>query len=309
MRQSRAQMVAQLKARGFAFSEFTLSHDGNYAPEDAEWNYKDVPHLNYVHKAIRDTPSVVEKDTHAYINIRKDFGLPELPSAVMVYQSRPNALTYYTTWFFFVVLIESVYDELGFNRTRVSTTYSVGCPKLFRWFLPALRWAITRNYHCLMQDDIPMRERRAQLRAWGYSFLRGRSDFSWEESVDITKSNLKLPESVAFQAQTISVPEDLNGSGDRFLGLDDHLGLRLVRSNGHLLVYPRLCPHEGASLDQQPCSNRRIVCPWHGRVFQPVASFDLSKAETQHAVTAYHDMTFSSGTLTVRPKGTPGSRP
>jgi len=303
MKRTRAQITSQLTAKGLAFLEFTLVHEGDYAPEDAEWNYKDVPHLNYVHKTINDTWSVVEEDMHAYINIRKDFPLA-LPTAVLAYQSRPNALTYYTTWFFYAVVVESVYDEIGFNRTRVSTTYSIGAPKPLRWSLGFLRWAITRNYHSLMADDIPMRERRSQLRLWGYSFITSPSHYSWQDSTDITRSNLKFPESLpSFTPLSILVEQDLASTGvECLLGKDDHLGLRIVRSNGNLLIYPRLCPHEGASLDKERCLNRKLTCPWHGRVFSPLAVLDLSQSAAQHASTEHHEVVLVDGKLTIKPK-------
>ena len=35
-----------IQKKGYKFREFDVSFMGTYAPEDADWNYKDVKHLN-----------------------------------------------------------------------------------------------------------------------------------------------------------------------------------------------------------------------------------------------------------------------
>jgi len=52
MRRNKDQLITQLKGQGLYFSSFSLVHEGNYAATDAEWNYKDIPHLHCVHELV-----------------------------------------------------------------------------------------------------------------------------------------------------------------------------------------------------------------------------------------------------------------
>ena len=57
------------------------------------------------------------------------------------------------------------------------------------------------------------------------------------------------------------------------LGDADHLGLQVSVEPDRIRIFPRLCPHRGASLDDHACSGPTVACPWHGRIFRPVAEF------------------------------------
>ncbi|MEY5025527.1 MAG: hypothetical protein RLZZ244_1055, partial [Verrucomicrobiota bacterium] len=41
-----------LEAEGTTFRSFECVSEGAYAPQDAAWNYMDIPHLQYVHKQV-----------------------------------------------------------------------------------------------------------------------------------------------------------------------------------------------------------------------------------------------------------------
>jgi hypothetical protein len=45
--------------------------------------------------------------------------------------------------------------------------------------------------------------------------------------------------------------------------------LLMRRDGDDLLVWPALCPHEGAKLDESHLCDDRLSCPWHGRRFRP----------------------------------------
>ena len=51
------------------------------------------------------------------------------------------------------------------------------------------------------------------------------------------------------------------------------LGYRLVRSGAEVLLFPRACPHESASLDNSPCVATSLACQWHGRRIRPIGKF------------------------------------
>lgn len=306
MNRTRAQLVSQLRTQGLCFSEFTLTHEGDYSVADADWNYKDVPHLHWVHELVEATIGYVSDKEIATINMQNILGLT-FPMVVFNYQSTPLTQTYFTTFLIFVLIIETGYEKLGPNRTRVNTTYSIGSSKLWRWAHPLIRWTIKRNYKNLMSQDIPMRTRRGQLRSWGYSFYNPASTaplYSFEETIDVSKSNVIPPKdpSLSFAPVQLSLTQDLAQDGERFIGRDDHLGLRLVRTGSKISIYPRLCPHEGCSLDSKRSDNDRVRCHWHGRLFGPLAVIDLNHRSNQEIQLEYHTVGLADTILTFRPK-------
>jgi len=300
------QIVKRLEKEGLHFSEFTLTHEGLYDIEDADWNYKDVPHLHVVHELAEAIPTVVGDDVVASVNMQKVLWF-RFPFALTNFESGPNSQTYYTTWLFFVLLIHTSYESLGYNRTRVDTTYSVGSPAWLKFAFPIIRWILKRNYDNLMSTDIPMRLRRGELRGWGYRFHKDDERYSFEKTMDITKSNVVAPaESSAPTNYRFSIAQDLPLDGDHFLGRDDHLGLRVVRRNQTIMIFPRMCPHEGASLDRYKCSGPkdplkgdRLVCPWHGRIFRPIASIDLNNTSPFEVKTIQHTISCNGVDLSI----------
>jgi nitrite reductase/ring-hydroxylating ferredoxin subunit len=274
-------LVNNLKQEGLCFSEFSLFHEGEYALEDADWNYKDVPHLHFVHELAEAFPAVVGDDIICTINLQKVLGL-RFPLALVNYESAKNTQTYYSTWLFYVLIIETSYESITPTRTRVNTTYTFGHPKFLKFTFPILKWILKRNYDNLMSTDIPMRVRRGALRKKGYRFLKDGPSYSFEKTMDVTLTNVIIPPSEqAPNPTSIILKEVLPNDGDIVLGEDNHFGLRVIRSGNQLSLFQRMCLHEGASLDGQKCTNGTILCPWHGRAFKPLAIFDTSVLQPQ----------------------------
>lgn len=302
MRRSRDQLIVQLKGQGLYFSSFSLEHEGDYAAADAEWNYKDIPHLHCVHELVEAIISHVSPHEIATINIQKVLGL-RLPLAVFNYSFDERTQIYYTTFLFFVLIVETTYDPLAPNKAKVVTTYSVGSPKALQCLFPVLRWIIKRNYKNLMSTDIPMRQRRGQLRSWGYRFVKPADGYGFEQTMNLSCANVIIPtEPSSFPPVQFKIEPGLHN--EWLIGRDDHLGLRVVREDKNLSVFARMCPHEGASLDLPPCVKRRVTCPWHGRVFTPIVEFNLLRSDSQTALTEFHEITLEKNMLNIRIKET-----
>lgn len=302
MRRTKEQLIANLKCQGLYFSSFSMEHEGHYAAEDAEWNYKDVPHLHCVHELVEAVIAHVSLDEIATINIQQVFGL-KLPMAVFNYSADERTQIYYTTCMFFVLIIETTYESLSTNKARVVTTYNIGSPKSLQFVFPILRWIIKRNYKNLMSTDIPMRQRRGQLRSWGYTFIRPDGGYGFEQTMNLSCVNVVPPKEGIPSFPPLELKMEQEGLRNEWLiGRDDHLGLRLVREGQKLFVFTRLCPHEGASLDSPPCVRGKLACPWHGRVFAPLVELNLSDPNIQKACTEFHEILFEDKILSIRVK-------
>ena len=311
IRLSKDQLVSKLQSDGLVFSEFSLVHEGDYSPEDGEWNYKDLSHIDRAHRLIRPVFSFVGHDMLGSICFQKILGMRFIITLVN-YESDPKTLTYHMSWLFFVFIIQTKYEETLSKKAKVVTTYSIGSPRLLRFCFPVIRWIVKRNYDNLMSGDIPMRERRGELRSWGYGFQKNSKSHSFLESLDVSGNNVIVPEdSTAAESEfsTDSIESDLADGNEKFLGRNDHLGLRFVRSADEILVFPRLCSHEGASLDKERCLNGKIRCPWHSRIFLPLARFDLKTAQAQKASTQFHEIVLENGRIKIharRARSNPG---
>lgn len=273
---NKSAIVKQLTAEGFHFREFSLEHVGRYAAADADWNYKDIPHLHHVHHLAEAVPTAVGDDMVATINTQKVLGI-KVPLSVFNYETAPGEQTYYTTLFWFVLLIQTRFVEEAPLQTRVTTTYSIGMPTWLRWAFGLLRWTITRNYHVLMSTDIPMRNRRGELRARGFNFMCAHNTYSFGDTQLIMRTNVVPPDAsdTSRAVCTADIREVLPRDGEALIGSNDHLGFRLHRQGDKVEVYPRICPHEGSCLDETPVQNGKVRCPWHGREFGALGTVAL----------------------------------
>ena len=310
------QVISIFEREGFFFSKFSQKTEGAHHPLDSTWNYLDIPHAQYVHDQIDSNHTAVDDGYASMVAFLKLGGL-KIPLTITNYSRTPQSMTYYMTWLFFVLIVETEAEEIQPNLTRVTTNYNIGSTALFKFAHPFIRWTLQRNYKVLMSTDVPMRERRGQLRKWGYSFDNEIPKHSFERSLDVSRANVVFPEKMDNSVSVeLIVQNILPTDGEYLHGRDDHLGVQIIRSGDMIMVYPRLCPHDGASLDKKNfwvCSRNRevsmpgekgykIMCPWHGRLFDPIASFELSSQENQEAETDYISLNMNNRVLSIRQK-------
>jgi hypothetical protein len=298
-RLNRDALVAQLEAQGLHVRMVTVQTEGEYLPTDADWNNKDVPHLNQVHQWVDNVTFVTDRDLQAQVNLQQVLGIP-FPVVLVHYDNAPNEQTHVVTLLAWTIVTHHEFIPVTATRTRAVTSYSVGSTRFWMLFFPAVRWAIRRNWRQLMSEDVPMRERRGRLRALGYRF-RGDDDEirDFRASLPIASDNVIPPEDGPAPEPLGSVRVDaLTGSSWTLLGQTDHLGLKLRREGDEVVAYPRMCPHEGADLDTTPATDGCLVCPWHGRRLHPVARLDLAD-DGSTADTRWHRLAIRDGELHV----------
>lgn len=292
---SRDALVRQLEDNGYRFSELVLQSEGDYAADDADWNYKDIPHLHHVHDLAESLPAVIGDDIICSVNLQKIFGF-WFPIALVNYEVEKYRQLYFTTMLFFALVIETRSEPLGPIRTRVTTRYAIGSPPWLQFLAPVLKWTIKRNYKVLMSADLPMRDRRGELRRLGYGFRRKGESYSFADTLNIMVSNLVAPPGaeriVSCNLKTVFGVGDTAFIGDRGL-----LGFRLERAGDEVAIFPRACPHEGASLDERPCVNGEVTCEWHGRRIAALGRVRL-KGTAEFRQGAYHGWV-SDGELTI----------
>jgi Rieske [2Fe-2S] domain len=304
---SKDELMARLKPAGFTFSQFELVSEGRWETYDADWNYKDIPHLNALHKLVNSYPSSIDDQIVTSVNLQAVAGVV-LPMIVVNYHSGPNRQTYYTSFLNLLLIVETTWSSLGPNHTRVVTQYAIGSRWYLKFLHPIVRRLITKNYRQLMSEDLPMRERRGNLRDWGYAFRTDGPVHSFAATLHILEENMVVRREMTPPApQRVTVAEiETARAQDIFTTRSDHWGLRLNVRDGALHVYPRMCPHEGACLDEQPLDRGTVKCPWHGRLLRPLASIPYPFAPDAAPVELrYHTLKPGAAGLEIVFKDTP----
>jgi nitrite reductase/ring-hydroxylating ferredoxin subunit len=120
-----------------------------------------------------------------------------------------------------------------------------------------------------MDADTPMRLRRGELRSRGYKFIDDEDGNGFLETINLQTVGVVSPSSVqplSWVSEADKLPQ-----GSTYVGTDDVAGVRIVREQDNVMIFPRVCLHAGASLDDAKVDGDCIVCPWHGKRIQPLA--------------------------------------
>ena len=266
-------LVSSLSEGGMTFTSSTMVHEGNYSPSDADWNYKDIPHLNELHNQVEGIAAVIGEDIITTVFMQR-LGPLRIPLTVVNYAVDQTSQTYYTTIGPFCLVIKTQWLPLDLNRTKVETTYNLGTTKSFKFLHGLAHRLLRNNYKTLMSADVPMRERRGELRQAGFSFKADERGYSFIETLKIQENNLILPTPVEW----ISKLDDISNipEGRTIIGSNTTSGAVIERQGSQFHFYERTCPHEGALLDNSKIQDNCLRCPWHGRLHKPITSLDIT---------------------------------
>src|SRR5690349_3668978 len=116
IRASAETIVRQLTDRGYVARTFSLSSVGDYAVADAEFNYKDVPHVNQVHSAVQSTVATCDDDLATVVLQQRVLGIPFL-MALSTYVTGTDSQTYFSTFGPYLIVVNTRFEALGENRT------------------------------------------------------------------------------------------------------------------------------------------------------------------------------------------------
>ena len=273
---------------------------GEWTPEDALWNYLDVPHLNFVHSAVSGKEFYSSDEICVSVFEQQVFGL-RLQAVTAIVKRCDDLIEYVTSLPFVRISVSTKISRLD-EQCRVRTTYTVSTSSMLRPLHRLIHWTLARNYRLLMSEDLPMREQRARLRERGVGFVRDRDGYGFEASKRVGESNV-LPAHDNAETVPIACFRQAVGEWHR---LTLSSGLDLLVSWGsddnEVLVFPGICPHEGAHLaEPSDCAvgqNAEIKCPWHGRCFRPRSLAPESSATIGRlTITRHEDSLRVSGSL------------
>lgn len=291
-------IIERLESLGMVHRSVECSTEGEYLPADVDWNNKDVVHRNFVHSRIDDIVCVMEKDLQASLSYQKVLGLA-LPLVLVHYDTGPNEQAHFVTLLAWTMVTRHRFIPLDDTHTRAVTTYTVASNRFWMLFWPVIRKLLQLNHRTLMSEDTPLRERRGRLRSWGYRYRGDGAPVDLRTTISVSANNVELPDPPAPPPSFDPVDLSSLDEGARvLLGRSDHLGLLLRRQGTRLEAYARLCPHEGAELDDAEVDDGCQACPWHGRRLPPLAVLDLA-VEAPSAETRWHRLSVVDGAVRV----------
>jgi len=266
-----------LLAAGYRYLSCTLVTDGLYSVKDSEWNYSDVPHLNYVHARVEGCPLLTSKN-HVSSLFMQRLGPFVVPASLHVSHLEARVHDYLLTILNIVVRVATSHERSDSGCLTI-TQYTF----YFRGFLGRLaalmaRFATKCNYGVLMSEDLPMRVQRHRLRQLGVVFDFDHSPLiGFSDTLNICENHL--------DASGLCLPLGLThvalicDDGDLMV---EELLLRIRWDRDSVMILPLVCPHEGAPLDSCNLhSGNVLMCPWHGRRLLPLEVLSRAHMETE----------------------------
>ena len=271
-------LQAFLHRSGFRCLRLELVSTGNYSPRDSEWNYSDIPHLNYIHTRVDGSTIYSGKSIINSIFLQK-IGPFTLPAAVTILHASQAHHDYVMTILNLVICVNTQHEPLH-GGCKTTTRYSFYYRHFIGYLLGLLaRYATRKNYAVLMSEDMPMRNQRGKLRRRGIRFFYDQQELiGFEETNDIASDHVDASHLLrADNASTLTISNDTGQAV-----FDDYL-LNVSWDQQKVVVSPSICPHEGAPLPPPKSIGVRAPvsdCPWHGRRVQSLASLERGTPAT-----------------------------
>lgn len=272
---SQRRISAGLNSLGLVSTLSERVSEGEYEPFDADWNYKDIPHLAEVHRAVDGVVISAETEHTSSVFLQR-LGPLRFPMTVYIGESGDQGAVYVASAGPFVMVVETTWVSIGELRTRVTTRYEVFSSKRLKPLHRLIHRALSRNYDILMSEDLPMRNQRGRLRRLGYTFVGDKKGYGFRESSNIHARNIISPVNPFTTKHRVVVNQLQFGRNQ--VGGEGEDGLILERDESSLTVFPRICDHEGADLECSLRHDRGLRCPWHGRVVEPLVRIDLESS-------------------------------
>ncbi len=269
---SHKQLVDKLVKEKYVLTDFTLINKGTYTKEDSDWNYKDVPHLNIIHQNVSCFQAIVGDDFVGSINFLKlPFINITLPLIFVNYEFEPMSQIYISSFGPLIIIVETT-SKVDSGKTIVSTNFSILSRKLFKFLHFFVKKMIIKNNEILMSEDIPMRERRADLRTSSHDFYNPSNTYSFKFTEEIYRANLFVKNREPYIDIPLKKIQECK-DGDKIGDNEGIFSFFVTEQNGLKMLWPTTCPHEGAKMDKNCISNKRLLCPWHHRRIDRVLEY------------------------------------
>lgn len=263
-------LMKQFEKSGYTFLSKSYEKIHGCLATDLDFNYKDVPHLQHVHKdfycyfhSISDKSIVVSRFTKVL--------KMKVPITLSSWEPRENEHASLFNLFGFVVITLAKFENIGENESKLITTYNVSHQSklMLKIIGPIVHYLLKRSYYQILAEDTEIRERRGELRKNGFDFKKSyEGTYRYSETLDIEKKNVFLKE----KNKKVSIKTKINNIVE--INTGDLRGVYILKKNDLYYLHNSTCSHEGANLKNCLQSNNMIKCPWHGKLIKPLKVFN-----------------------------------
>ncbi len=258
-----------MKKNGYKFLILRLNTIGDYNYRDSEWNYSDIPHLNYVHTKV-DGYSFYSDNERIVNMFMQKFGPFCIPVTNYIEHTDMNKHSYVMNILGMVVSVNTTHKSEDNLKAKTTTEYRFFYRNLLEKLAAiAIKFATKKNYKVLMSEDVPMRNQRGFLRKNNISFLSDKyKKIGFSETEDLNRVNVDAKKYFKFKKKTL-VDIDFQ-EGKKHI---KELFLTVVNYNNQISLLGDICQHEGANLSFEydtRLKKCRTACPWHGKVISPL---------------------------------------
>lgn len=238
-------------------------HTNVAAPRDLDWNHMDPHHRPHIHNTYTEAARLCTSPIHQVSVTRPSKKLPFLMCVTDV-MLRPNLFFQTFTIFnmLFVLCVIRSYQENG--STIQQTDWYIVSKPVFKFLHGYFSRRLLRLNKKQNDEDLPVRNRRFELRKLGYRFRSDDPNYILSSSLESATIPPKLSGS-----HTVELKK-LNGELGRF-SVERLDFVYRPDGSGGWLIWPAVCPHEGGPLDCNRPEGHLLRCPWHGIKFRALA--------------------------------------
>jgi len=262
-------LMKQFVRSGYTFSSKSFEVIHGCLATDLDFNYKDVLHLQHVHK-----------DFYCYFHSISDKSLVDsrfievlkmkIPVTLSSWEPRKNEHASLFNLFGFVVITLAKFENIDVNQSKLITTYNVSHQSklMLKIVGPIVHSLLKKSYYKILAEDTEIRERRGELRKNGCDFKKSyEGSYRYSETLDIEKNNVFLKE----KNKKISIKTKIKNMVE--INAGDLRGVYILKKDDLYYLHNSTCPHEGADLKNCLKTDNIIKCPWHGKLIKPLKIF------------------------------------
>jgi Rieske [2Fe-2S] domain len=227
--------------------------------QDNEWGVFDLSHRVYVHNTYDNfVPLVSSRDVSILITCWN-----RLPVFFQVMTARLEPGLYYQSFSVLGILYCHQMSRMvqEGEKTRVKIDWYIVSHRFFKFLHYLFNRRLAKLQKVQNGEDAPLRERRLALRKRGITFTTDVPDFI---NANDLGDHVILPSQVWPQHARAPKLGDKETCSVEMGPIE----LLLRRDGDDLLVWPALCPHEGAKMDEGHLCGDQLSCPWHGRKYR-----------------------------------------
>lgn len=259
--------------KGTSVSSGKFSCEAPGSVKDLEWNHMDQSHRPYIHSTYNDELRISIGENFA--NSLTKWG--NWPFFLNVMDVRVKDGQYYQTFTIGGLIYVHTVIEMGYiNESKSSLEINWHISS--HWILKPIHKFLNRKIYKLnirlQEEDYVIRDQRYKLREKGYNF---RSDPPNYYSSNMLTHNTIYPSlgktlklKISEFVESNSLDNEKNKNLYKF-GKDDTSFIIKKISEDEFCIWPSVCPHEGASLEDANFCKNSVKCPWHGLSFTGVS--------------------------------------